>query len=168
MSNGLFVRSYPAIGVQIAPVTFRAGRLPYFLLILAPLVFVWYARHLILGNFTWIGLGLTIYALGAILAATFLRNLKLEIRADGICYTDIFRRATLIYFAEISTVVVNTNPHVRAVKLWFNPLLIGTIEITPKVETGKAPIKVSSTLFPHAAKEQLTQLLKPEQWDVQA
>ena len=73
MSNGLFLRLYPAAGVQVVPATYGAGKVGY--------------------------------VLGAVVATTFLRSLKLEIRTDGISYANLFRETNFLAFSDISTVV---------------------------------------------------------------
>jgi hypothetical protein len=167
MSNGLFVRSYPAVGVQIVPAEYGPGYSGYTLLLLLPVLAIWWALHANVEKSSWLKLILMVYALGAIFATAFLRSLKLQIQTNGISYGNLIRGTRFIAYSEISTVVVLTDLHAR-IGVWPNFTLPNTIVITSKVETGMFPIKIPMFFFPVDALAQMTHLLKPEEWDVGA
>jgi len=52
--------------------------------------------------------------------------------------------------------------------MWPNFTPTDTMAITPNVETGKPTLRIPLSFFPNAAREQLTHLLRPEEWDIQA
>lgn len=164
MSNGLF-RSYPAVGVQIVPATYGAGKFGYILLGLFPILVVWWAGAENVEKSPWLLWGLAIYTPGAAFAITVLRSLKLEIRMDGISYANLFRETNFLAFSEISTAVILTDLHGRqGVLPRFT--LPNTIEITPNAETGKSKLKIPLVFFPDAARAQLMHLLRPEELDI--
>jgi len=168
LSNGLFIRSYPAVGAKIEPATYGPETSGYVLLGLIPVLVIWSAGPASVIKSSWLPWGLVIYAVGAIFATTFLRSLKLEIRMDGISYANLYRGTNFLAYSDISTVVLYTNPHVRQIKVWSGFTLPNTMAITPKPETGKPALKIPLDLFPDAAREQLTHLLRPEEWDAQS
>jgi hypothetical protein len=167
MSNGLFIRSYPAVGVQIVPATYHADKFSYILLVLLPVVVIWWAGPANVEKSSSLVWGLAAYVLAAAFATGFLRSLRLEIRTEGISYANLLRETNLLAFSDISTVVVLADPHVRPIKVWRSYWLSNTLVITPKPETGKPTLKIPLYLFPSAAQGQLTHLLRPEEWDVQ-
>jgi len=168
VSNGLFIRSYPAAGVQVVPMTYGAGNFGYVLLVLFPVLIIWWAARANVTNSPWLLWSLVTYAVGAAFAMVCLRHLKLEIRTDGISYGSIFRETIFVAFSDISTVVLLTNPHSRSTTLLPRFLLSDTMVITPKPDTHKPTLKIRLALFPIAARTQLTHLLRPEEWDIQA
>ena len=109
--------------------------------------------------------GLAIYLLGVAFLAVSLRSLKLGIRADGISYTNLFRRDQFLAFSEISTVVLFTDQWVGYRERRMSFTMPGKMVITPNPESGRPALKIPLYLFPDAARVQLTHLLKPEEWD---
>ncbi|MHB8484793.1 MAG: hypothetical protein ACYDCM_03535 [Candidatus Acidiferrales bacterium] len=165
MSNGLFIQSYPAVGVQIVPATYYAGKFGYFLMAALPVVVVLLAGPANLEKSRWLPPGLAIYLLGVAFLAISLRGLKLEIRTDGISYTNLFRKDQFLAFSEISTVVLFTDQWGGYRERRGSLTMPGKMVITPKPEAGKAVLKIPLYLFPDAARVQLTHLLRPEEWD---
>ncbi len=77
VSNGLFVRSYPTVGVQVVPATYCAGKSGYVLLVLLPVFALWLAGPTNVAKSPWLPWGLGIYVLGVAFSASYLRSLKL-------------------------------------------------------------------------------------------
>jgi hypothetical protein len=164
MSNGLFVRSYPAAGVQIVPATYSVARSAYFLELIPLLLFL-LAGPRNLSSARWLFPVLLIYAFAMLFAGIFLRRLRLGIRTDGITYTNISARERFLFFSDISTVVLFTNQWSSGRGRWPSFRMPGSMVITSKLETGTPALKIPLYLFPDAAKAQLTHLLRPEEWD---
>ena len=114
----------------------------------------------------WLIPALAVSIVMAFLGVIFLRALRLEITTDGISYTNPVRGTKSLTYPEISSVVLLDFRHEgngaaainRSFRRW-------TMVITPKIETGKIPLKIPLTLFPRAAYDDLTHLLKPEVWE---
>jgi hypothetical protein len=168
MSNGLFIRSYPAVGAKVEPATYGAGIAGYVSLALIAVFVIWSVGPTRVVKSPWFPWGLAIWALGALFVTIFNRSLKLEVRMDGISYGNLFRETIFIAFSDISTVVLYTNPHVRQIKIWSGFNLANTMVITPKPETGKPELKIPLSFFSDAARTELTHILRPEEWDIQA
>jgi hypothetical protein len=168
MSNGLFIRSYPAPGAKVEPATYGPGKFGYFMIVSVPVLIVWVAGPAKVIGSMWLPWGVGVYALVVISATALIRSLKLEVRTDGISYSSLFRGGNFLAFSEISTAVLNTNPHTRAIKIWSNAWDANTLVITPDPETGKPILKIPLDYFPTEARDQLVYLLRPEEWDVQA
>jgi hypothetical protein len=165
MSNGLFIRTYPAPGVSIMPATFRAGRFAYSLLVVLGIWCIWLISGAGSSGVMW--WGMAVYALFSICATIYFHNLKLEIRPDGLSYSSLFRDANFLAYSDISTVVLLTSSASnRSGRLWPTSVMPGTMLITPKTDTGRAAFKVPLNLFPAAAREQMVHLLRPEEWDI--
>ncbi|HVB07371.1 MAG TPA: hypothetical protein VNF00_00370 [Candidatus Acidoferrales bacterium] len=166
MSNGLFLQSYPAVGVQIVPATYYAGKFGYFLMAALPaVVIILLAGPANVEKSRWLLPGLAIYLLGVAFLAISLPSLKLDIRTDGISYTNLFRKEEFLAFTEISTAVLFTNQWCGNRERRMSFTMPGKMVITPKPDAGKAALKIPLYLFPDAAQVQLTHLLRPEEWD---
>jgi hypothetical protein len=169
MTTGLFIRSYPARGARVMPVTYNAGVYAYFVVCLFPvavtcaLVAAMFARG---QKPSWLIPALVVLILANFLAVLFLRALKLEISTDGISYTNPVRGTRSLTYPEMSSVVLMDYRHEgngpaginRSLRTW-------TIVITPKMETGKPTLKIPLTVFPRSAYNELLLLLKPEIWE---
>jgi hypothetical protein len=155
---------YANSGRRVVPTEFGAGKTPYVLMVLVPILLIWWAGPPSVSRASWFHMAVTIYAILFVAAAACLHTLKLEIRADGILYASLFCKVNTIAFSEISSVVVLTDPHYRTEAWpefnWYDFIIM------PKPETGKAPIKVALLLFPSEARDQLMRVLKPEQLDI--
>lgn len=162
MSNGLFIRQYPAPGATVVPATFRAGKYGYMMVAVCGLWFVLTISGA--ANSLGIYCALIAYAIISVCAAIYLHNLKLEIRLDGICYSNVFGRVRSVAYPEISSAVLLTSssPGYRG-SVFHIP---GTMLVTPRVDSGKASFRIPLYLFPVAGREQLIRLLRPESWDV--
>lgn len=165
MSNGLFIQSYPAPGVQIVPATYTVGKGGYVVIGTLTLLIVEIIRPTRILQSPWLPLGLLIYFVAAAFAVFFFRSFRLEIRTDGISYANFFRKERFIAFAEISTVVLFSNRWSGGRQSHLGSPTAGTIIITPKVETGKPVLKVPLWLFSDPAESQVAHLLRPEEWD---
>jgi hypothetical protein len=168
MSNGLFIRSYPAVGVRVQPATYGPGIAGYVSLVLFAAFILWEVGPSRVVKSPWLPWGIGIYAIGALFLATFIHSLKLEVRTDGISYGNLFRETNFLAFSDISTVVLYTNPHVRQIKIFSKFTLANTMVITPKPQTGMPELKIPLGLFSDAARSELMHILRPEEWDVQA
>jgi hypothetical protein len=155
----LVSHSYADVGKRVVPAEFGAGKTPYVLMVLGPILLMWRAGPATVSHALWFHLAVTIYVLFFIAAVACLRTLKLEIRTDGISYASLFCKGNTIAFPEISSAVVLTDRHTQE---WpeFN---WRDFIITPKPETGKPPIKIALLLFPAEARDHLMRVLMPEQ-----
>lgn len=165
MSNGLFIRAYPAVGVNVEPATYGAGRPGYFLVVLLPVLIVFMAGPSEAEMSRWLPLGLTIFAIWIAFAFAFLRSLKLEVRSDGISYASLLRKERFIRFNEFSTVVLFSGQWRSYRQQGFNFTMPGRMVITPKLETDRPTLKIPLYLFSDSARAQLTHILRPEEWD---
>jgi hypothetical protein len=172
VTTGLFIRSYPAPGAEATPVTYNAGAYAYFVTCLFPVAF---ACTFVAATFapgqkpSWLIPALVALILAILLAVLFLRSLRLDITTDGISYTNPVRGGRFLAYSEMSSVVLIDYRHEgngparinRSLRLW-------TMVITPKMETGKATLRIPLTLFPRGAYNELLALLKPEVWESEA
>lgn len=167
MSNGLFIQSYPAPGVEIVPASYTVGKAGYAFIASITVLIILMVGHGILEKSRWLPFGLVIYFLIVSLALIFFRSFKLDVRTDGISYSNSFRGERFLAWPEISTVVLFTNRWTgnREQRLSLSFTMLGTIVITPKPETGKLPLKIPLWLFSDPAESQVTHLLRPEEWD---
>jgi hypothetical protein len=159
----LVSHSYASAGKHVVPAKFGAGKTPYVLMVLVPILLIWWTGPATVSRASWFHLAVAIYAILVVAAAACLHALKLEIRADGISYASLFSKSNTITFSEISSAVVLTDPHYRT-QAWPE-LNWHDFIITPKPETGKAPIKIALLLFPAEARDHLMRVLMPEQLD---
>lgn len=167
MPNGLFIQSYPAPGVEIVPASYTVGKGGYVILATITVLLGLLIGPSNLEKSRWLPLALVIYLPIVGLIVLFFRSFRLDVRTDGISYSNLFRKERFLAFAEISTVVLFTNRWVAdeaAHRLSFT--MPGTILITPKVDTAKPALKIPLYLFGDAAEKQVTHLLRPEEWDV--
>lgn len=160
----LVSHSYASAGKHVVPAEFGVGKTPYVLMVLVPILVIWWAGPATVSRASWFHMAVTIYAILFVAAAACLHTLKLEIRADGISYASLFCKSNTIAFSEISSAVILTDPHYRT-EAWpeFN---WHDFIITPKPESGKPPIKIALLLFPADARDKLMRVLKPEQLDI--
>jgi len=165
MSNGLFIQSYPAPGVEIVPASYTVGKGGYGLLAMVAILIVLILGPSNLEKSRWLQLGLLVYFLIVGLALISLRTFRLDVRTDGISYASFFHKEQFVAFADISTVVLFTTRWVgyRGQRQSFT--MPGTMVITPKLETGKHVLKIPLYMFGDAAEKQVTHLLRPEEWD---
>jgi|ERR1700722_6741375 len=169
MTTALFVRSYPAPGAHATPATYRAGAYAYFVVCLFP---VSLACALVVGLFessqkpSWLIPALAVLILTILLAVLLLRALRLDIATDGISYASPIRGMHSLTFPEMSSVVLIDYRHEGNGPAGINrSLRLSTMVITPKMETGKATLKIPLTVFPRSACNELVSLLKPEVWE---
>ncbi|HEV2305503.1 MAG TPA: hypothetical protein VGR93_08290 [Candidatus Acidoferrales bacterium] len=166
MSNGLFIQSYPAPGVEIVPASYTVGKGGYVLIATITVLMVLMVGPRNLEESRWLPLGLLIYFVTVSLALIFFRSFKLDVRTDGISYSNSFRGERFVAFAEMSTVTLFTNRWVAyQAAHGLNFRMPGTIVITPKPDTGKPVLKIPLWLFSDPAESQVTHLLRPEEWD---
>jgi hypothetical protein len=172
MTNGVFIRSYPTPGAQPQPGAYNSGAYGYFVVSLVPVIVI---SMFVVALFDsgqkpgWLIPALAVSIVVLFLGVVFLRTLRLEITTDGISYTNPVRGTKSLTYSEMSAVVILDFRHEgngaaaisRSLRRW-------TMVITPKIETGKVPLKIPLTLFPRAAYDELTQLLKPEVWESSA
>lgn len=168
MPTELSVRPYPAKGVEVVPVTFRAGPYAYALLCLLPVsAIAWFV--IVLRNISprpdwlWPGLIISVAVFFTVLA--LLRRLKLEIRMDGISYTSLFRKPRFVAYPDISSVVLIDYRQEDSHATPQRSMLSWTAIVTPKIETHQPPIKISLTFFPYSAHNEFVRLFKPEVWE---
>jgi hypothetical protein len=109
--------------------------------------------------------GADLHTLVAGFVVTYLSAMRLEIRPDGISYTNLFHGTAGVNFSDISMAVIYTSSVPRS-GTWADRRMVGKLVITPKPETGKPTLTISISYLPMAAQEQLLGLLKPEEWDV--
>jgi hypothetical protein len=167
VSNGLFIRSYPALGVQVIPTSYSAGPNGYFLLCLISVAAISFFSVALHNGFRyrWVFEGLFASALFLLLVLAYLQRLKLEISVGGIYFTTIFLDTSFIAFSEMSTVVFIDHRHVRSEYQPRRVPLSRTAVITPNGETGKPILRIPLAFFPNSAYQQLTRLLHPEVWE---
>jgi hypothetical protein len=167
VTSGLFIRTYPARGAQIIPVSYSAGVNGYFLVCLIPVFAVSFFTVFLFIGFRqrWVFEGLIPSVSGLLLALSLLRRLKLGINVDGISYTGLFRAGRFVAFSEISTVVLIDHKHMSSQAKPRSTPLSWTAIITPNVETGKSVLKIPLSLFPGAAYREIERILKPEVWE---
>jgi hypothetical protein len=168
VTNGLFISSYPAPGVQVIPGIFRAGIYGYLLPCLVPVsAILWFGiiLHVLNLRQTWAVLGLLISISGLLFVLSLVRKFKLEIKIDGVSYTSPFRGSSFVAYSEISSVLLIDYRHLRSEATPRRSIRSFTMMITPNVETGKSPIKIPLTLFPDAAHAELVRLFRPEEWE---
>ena len=167
MSNGLFIQSYPAPGVEIVPASYTVANGGYILVGTITVLVALMIGPANLVKSRWLPLGLPIYFVVVSLTLIFFRSFKLEVRTDGISYGNLFRKERFIAFAEISTVVLFTSrwTSYQGARLWPSFASPGGMVITPKVEAGKPLLKIPLWLFSDPAESTLTHLLRPEEWD---
>lgn len=165
MSNGLFIQSYPAPGVQVVPSTYRVTKGGYAFIGSLTVLIVVAIGSMKLENWRWLPLGIVIYIGITCLALIFFRSFRLDVRNDGISYANAFRNERFLSFNEISTVVLFTNRWAGKSERRISLTMLGTMVITPKIETGKPVLKIPLWLFSDPAETQLTHMLKPEEWD---
>jgi hypothetical protein len=169
MSNGIFIHSYPAPDAQAIPISYNSGAWGYYVSCLFPFAVtcIFAAALFDTGQKpSWLIPALMISIVALLLVVAFLRALRLEITTDGISYTNPIRGAKFLMFSEMSAVVLMDYRHEgggaasasRSLRRW-------TMVITPKMETGKAPLKIPLTFFPRDAYNELVRLLKPEVWE---
>jgi hypothetical protein len=168
VSNGIFIRTYPRRGVQAIPASYPAGANGYFIICLLPVsATVWFGVAIYNSNPrpSWLFGGLFISVVALLFSLACLRELRLDIRADGISYASLFRGTRFIAFADISTVVFIDYKHIRSEAQPRRSLRTWTAIITPNPETSKSAMRIPLTLFPTAAYTELTRLLQPEVWE---
>jgi hypothetical protein len=168
MSAELSVKSYPPKGIEVVPITFGAGLYAYFLLCLVPVAAtIWFVVMLrsISPIPYWAWLGLIISVAGFFWVLGLLRNLKLEIRMDGISYTGFSRKARFVAYPDISSIVLIDYRQSDSYATPQRSMLSWTAIITPRVETHEPPIKIRLTFFPYLAYKEFARLFKPEVWE---
>lgn len=170
MSNGLFIRSYPARGVSIIPTSYGAGMNGYFLGCFIP---VWaIGLSFVIVYFEprnpWALGGLFASTMGLLIVVSLLRRLRLEIRSDGISYAGPFGDARFTSFSETSTVVFIDYQQASSHAQPRRTPLSWTAVITPNLETGKPAVKIPLSFFPGSAYEELRRVLGPEVWESRA
>jgi hypothetical protein len=166
MSNGLFIQSYPAPDVQVIPTNYSGAKGGYVLAVTISVLIALMLGTTNLAKSQWLPAALAAYLIAVLLAIAFFHTFRLDIRADGIAYANLFRKERFIAFQEISTVIVFTSRWVAdQAAHGFNFNMPGTIIITPKVETGKAALRIPLWLFSNPAETEVTHLLRPEEWD---
>jgi hypothetical protein len=172
MTNSLFIRSYPAPGAQPLPAIYNSGAYAYFVVCLFPVAVTCAFAVAILDTRqkpSWLIPALVVSIVAFFLVLVFLRALRLEITTDGISYTNPVRGTKSLTYPEMSSVVLIDYRHEgngaagisRSLRTW-------TMVITPKMETGKAPLRIPLTIFPRDAYIELVRLLKPEVWESSA
>src|SRR6185437_611025 len=109
MSNGLFIQSYPAPGVQVVPATYTVTKGGYAFIGSITIVIALIIGELRPDSWRWLPLGIVIYLGVACLALISFRSFRLDVRNDGISYANAFRKERFLAFNEISAVVLFTN-----------------------------------------------------------
>jgi hypothetical protein len=167
VTNGLFIRPYPARGVQIVPKSYAAGMNGYFLLCFIPVwLLLFFIVLLYVGlRHSWVFDGVVVSVVAVLFALSLARKLRLEIRTDGIGYTGLLRQPQFLAFAEISTVVFLDHRNTRSEAQARRGPFSWTAIITPNVDTNKPVLKIPLSLFPGAAYEEMSRLLRPEVWE---
>jgi hypothetical protein len=167
VTSGLFIRTYPARGVQVIPISYSAGLSGYFLVCIVPVwVLCFCVVPLYLGlRDQWLFEGLVCSVAACLVAVSLVRRLRLEIGVDGLSYTGLFGAVRFVAFSEISTVVLIDHKHMSSQAQPQRTPLSWTAIITPNVETGKSVLKIPLSLFPGAAYIEIERILKPEIWE---
>lgn len=167
MSNGIFIRPYPARGAQVVPTSFSAGLGGYFLICLVPVwALLFFLTPLYLGlRRPWLSEGLVASALALLIALSFARRLRLEIGTNGISYTSLFGAARFVAFSEISTVIFIDHRNIRSEAYPRRTPFSWTAIVTPNLETGKSVMRIPLSLFPGAAYLEMKRVLGPEVWE---
>ena len=167
MTSGLFIRTYPARGIQIIPCSYSAGFNGYFLVCLVPVWLLCFFVVLLHFGFRqqWVSAGLFASVVALLVAVSSVRRLKLEINLDGISYTGLFGAVRFVAFSEISTVVLIDHKHMSSQAQPQRTPLSWTAVITPNVETGKSVLKIPLSLFPGKVYREMERILKPEVWE---
>ena len=168
MSNGLFIRSYPAQGIVVVPAAYSAGAHAYFLFCLLPVLAISFFVAILHGGFKyqWAYWGLLASVVILLVVLSLLRRLRLEIKPDGISYVALFGAPKFTAFSEMSTVVFIDHMHLRSEALpnTRGPLTWTAI-ITPNPDTRKRVLRIPLTFFPGAAYRELNRVLHPEAWE---
>lgn len=167
MTNGLFIRTYPARGIQIVPVSYSAGLNGYFLICFIPLWLLCFFIALLFLGFRqlWVSEGLFASVVALLAALSCVRRMKLAINVDGISYTGLFGTSRFVAFSEISTVVFIDHKNERSLAYPADTPLSWTAIVTPNVETGKPALKLRLSFFPGAAYREVKRILHPEVWE---
>jgi hypothetical protein len=173
MLGDLSSHPYPTKGVTIYPSTYGAGGIGYFVWLgLIPgiaVLLMWRVHVWDLHLLSWAA---GIYLILTAVVVTYLRCLKLEIRTDGISYSNLFRGTQSITYSEIYSVshYFDSDPGSSrwSALSWTDTWLVNQLVITPRPESSKPTIKITLDLFPSEAKDQLYELLRPQEWDVRA
>jgi hypothetical protein len=168
VTNGVFIRPYPQRGVQVIPVSYSAGAQGYFIICLLPVAATaWFVAAIYNSHPkpSWLLVGLSLSVFGFLFSLSCLRKLRLEIRADGISYTSLFRGTRFVAFGEISTVVFIDHKHMSSEAQPRRTLRTWTAIITPNPNGSKSTMRIPLTLFADAACMELTRLLQPEVWE---
>jgi hypothetical protein len=167
VTNGIFIRTYPARRAQIVPSSYSASWNGYFLVCFVPVWLVLFFIVLLSIGLRqqWVFMGLFVSVLSVLAALSLLRKLRLEINMDGITYAGLFRQQRFVSFHEISTVVFLDHRNVRSEAQPRRNPLSWTAIITPDVETNKPVLKIPLSLFPVAAYQEMERLLRPEVWE---
>lgn len=166
MSNGLFIRSYPARKASIVPATFGARAYGYYLVYLFPVMAVCFfvtAFWETPKRDTWMYIGLGLSLAGLALAIAYLHRLKLDISSQGIAFSSLFRGNRFVAFDEVSTVVL-VNPLRFYLRVDQESIPRSTLVITPNPITGKRRIKIPLLLLESEAENEVVGILKPEIW----
>lgn len=164
---GLFIRGYPARGVEVVPSSYSAGANGYFLVCMVPawalslFVAVYHAGS----HGPWVLGGIGASFLVLLIAVSLLRRLSLDIRVDGISYRGLLAAQRFVAFSEISAVVLIDHRHSNSEATPRRTPLSWTAIITPTPETRKPPLKIPLSLFPGDAYRDLKKLLQPEIWE---
>jgi hypothetical protein len=168
VTNGLFIRSYPAPGIRVIPTAFAPGINAYFVFCFLP---IWAISlfgvilHISDPRPAWALIGLLISISVLFLAVSLVRRFRLEIRIDGISYTSPIRGTSFIGFSETSAVVLIDYRHLSSEATPRRSVRSFTMIITPNVETRKTALKIPLTLFSDSARNELVRLFKPEEWE---
>jgi hypothetical protein len=162
----MLVGSYPARGAVVVPATFNAGTYGYLMLALLPVAAViWFG--IAVGNIhptpTWLFLGLAI-SVGALFAVfTSLRKLNIEIRIDGISYTNLLGRTRFVSYGGISSVVLVDYRHASSEATPRRSLRSWTAIITSGSGIETSVLYIPLTLFPDSARREFVRMFKPEE-----
>jgi hypothetical protein len=102
----------------------------------------------------WPALGLAISFLMFLGVIIFLRSLRLELTGKGVAYRTIFQGTRYLEYSEILDAYLIDHKRRRSFARW-------TMILVPNPESVKRTIKIPLTLFPTAARSDLSRLLNP-------
>jgi hypothetical protein len=172
MGDDLFTTpSSPNKGAPILPATYRAGNAGYMVWLgLIPAIVVLAVGPAKLEKPQWLVLSIATYSLFAVLVTLYFRRLKIEIRTDGMSYSNLFRGTNVIAYSEILSAVhyfdSEPNPNRWNSLSLGRARLLNRLVIIPRSESGKPTVNIPLKYFPDDGQEHVKQVLRPQELDL--
>lgn len=150
-------KGYPDPDEPVQPCTFKAGVYGYALLCGVPFGLATLTALALKKNGVvdpWMPRFVVFLVCAGLVALTYMVKLRLDVSADGITYSNLFRERFVAYSEISSAVLINYQraPNSRDPRRW-------TIVITPNPWTNKEQLKIPLTFFPTDACIELQRIL---------